>query len=128
MENIVFIVGSYYPTFSAVGKCQYYLASELVKRGYNVHIISITNDNTLARKEIYKGQNLYRIYIKQRGSLSNLICRGIKRLSLDLLDRGLVNLYYEVLDRINVKPDLIIPTCLPFESIFASVEYKKEIR
>lgn len=126
MDNVLFIVGSYFPRFSAVGKCQYYLANEFVKRGFNVHVISITSDSEIEKDEIYNGQTIHRILIKQRNKIETVFYRGMKRLSFDILDRELVYKYIKELKRIQFNPDLIVPACLPFESVYASALYKND--
>ena len=126
MKKILFIVGSYFPTFSAVGKCQYYLADEFVRQGYDVHVISLTQDETLSISENVNGQTIHRVIKLRKNRTAVIIERGIKRLSLDILDRQLVKKYLDMLETIDFLPDIIIPACLPFESIYASVIYKKK--
>lgn len=149
MSNIVIIVGSYYPNFSAVGKCMGNIADVLVIEN-NVTVIceqNIVNQNITENwggqriiRVLPKSQNSY-IVTKDKERRSKLlkkqyyksilkiqkISRVAKRiLSMASLNNQLISAYTKALDNLEIKPDMIVPTCIPFESIMASLEYKKK--
>ena len=125
METVLFIVGSYYPKFSAVGKCQYYLAEEFVRKGYNVQVIALASEKDSPKEEYFNRQCIHRINVSSTNKRTLVIKKVVKRLSFDLLDRELVKKYFEKIRQLEIVPSLIIPTCLPFETIYAAFLYKE---
>ncbi|WP_300350064.1 hypothetical protein [Clostridium sp.] len=57
--HIVFIVGSYYPNYSAVGKCVDNVAEKLSKK-HKVTVICEKNDLNQLSKEQFNNQNILR--------------------------------------------------------------------
>lgn len=145
MKNIVFLLGSYYPNYSAVGRCQGNLADEFEKRGYNITVISQKTYSSEPEKELLGKQRIIRVETKDM--IRDMVCReqikkGNRRYLLkhkfnqlkrvlkivfapNSLDNLLVKSYVDALRQLEHKPDLIIPTCLPFETVKAAIEYKK---
>lgn len=147
--KIVFITNSYYPYFSAIGKCINNLVEEL--KGCH-EVIVITNMTTinLQNEEVYNGHKIIRVRtrkMKKRDKISsqksginisrkiiNIICMFLIRSgeylktisSLKSLQKPLVEEFVEALS--NIKDiDIVIPTCYPFESIIAAKYYKEHI-
>lgn len=139
MKQVVFIVGSYFPNYSAVGRCQGNLADEMVKEGYQVTVIAQRTKDSEKSRDVYQGQNLIRVatkmqllqlrskesgdQVKLRFLRYRRICRAV--LSASSLRRDVVKTYVDALDTLSFVPDMIIPTCLPFESTIAALDYKR---
>ena len=141
MDRIVFLVGPYYPNFSAVGYCLYQVV-KCIRDVYNVEIISFRDDKSYLEQEDIEGVKIRRIetkYMKMRNrpifatrilSLLTLnsvrIWGALRRLfSRETVDRALVNAYIDELNRITPRPNVIIPLVFPFESVLAALEFKE---
>lgn len=149
MQNVVFIVGSYYPYFSAVGSCCFNIAEEMAKKN-KVTVICLKSRIDQPEKEYYQGQTIIRIShkwwdtrltlnekIRNKSGIANkwfnflLNCVQAKEylqiiFSRVSLNKALVNAYFNVLDNIKEPLDVIIPFCLPMEAVVAGMEYKKK--
>jgi hypothetical protein len=147
--KIVFLTSSYYPFYSAIGKCVNNLVNEL-KNSNEIIVVSNMTTRNLDSDIDYDGHKIVRIrtnYMHKRDDilLSNEMenaSRKLKKkmmlqflrsigyikalLSKETLDKNLVDLYLEALIKIG-DVDLIVPTCYPFESIVASQRYKEII-
>lgn len=129
-KHIVLLVGSYYPYYSAVGKCMGNIADELVTRGYRVTVISLRSNQELSEMEVVNNQKIIRIdagSIQQGKRLAQKITR-VKNVCKSLASKTgakqqLVDAYLSALINLTEKPDMLIPTCLPFETVIASVRY-----
>ena len=145
--HIVFIVGSYYPNYSAVGKCAGNVAEELSKY-HKITVICSKNHLNQNEEEIYNSQRIIRIMTKEKktrfkleDNIQNTI--GFKRrvnefryklykvsrilktiISKTSIKKELVQSYLEALNNINEPVDAIIPVSMPFESVVAAVQYK----
>jgi len=146
MKNIVFIVDGYYPNFSAVGLCISNLVEEMsssnnitiiTKKSYN------TQQNTSVNKSYIRYVNTIDNYLRNRIAKKLKTTRGLKR-KLLLIERIAVKSYgylcalikkrnlknqdtkafLKELEKIDTKIDVIIPACLPFESIMAAIQFK----
>jgi hypothetical protein len=146
--HIVFIVGSYYPNYSAVGKCIGNVADELATN-HNVTIICLKSFNEQKNLEMYNNQKIVRVNTYEKKARSRLITnirekkgpeKEINRVLLSInkvsrfiktifskvtINKELVNAYFEALCEINTSIDLIVPACMPFESVLAAVNFKK---
>lgn len=146
--HIVFIVGSYHPYYSAVGKCAGNIADEMSK-SHQVTVLSVKNFPSQLDEEEYKGQKIVRIWTKEKKTRFNLeqkvkTSTAIKKhfyrfglgvykascvlttiFSRDSLRKELVQSYKQALFRIVAPIDVIIPLCLPFEGIVAAIQYKE---
>ena len=144
--KIVFITGSYYPYFSAIGKCIYNLANELEK---SHEVIVISNMTTLndSHVDIFQSHKIIRVRtfaMEKRDNLigvkpnSSFLKNAIRKIKLFLLrssgffevissrttiQKDLVNEYMNALSILD-DVDVIIPTCYPFEAIFAAQKYR----
>jgi glycosyltransferase involved in cell wall biosynthesis len=144
--KIVFITSSYYPYFSAIGKCVYNLVNEL-KQENEVIVISNMTSNNLKNEVEFDGHKIIRVrtesMIKRDKILSNnesknkfvILNNRIKMqllrmagylntiVSKETIQKSLVKEYFKELLSLG-DIDLIVPTCYPFESIIAAQEYK----
>lgn len=143
--KIVFLTSSYYPYFSAIGKCILNIVNELEKE-HEVVVISNMDITGLKSDEIYKNHKVKRIRTKnmilrdnlQNSEQQNKISIIAKSIELNILrsfeyfrtifqketiDYRLVNKYLTGLSELD-NVDLIVPTCYPFESIIAAENYK----
>lgn len=148
--HIVFIVGSYYPYYSAVSKCVANVA-EVLSKNHEITIICEKTNLTQSETEIFNDQQILRIVtkdkikieslnnsLKEHGSLKkNLIglmtkIIKIKKtikfiLSKVSIKKELVDAYLSKLIDLNQDIDIIIPASMPFESVVAASIYKKNI-
>lgn len=142
--HYVLMVGSYYPSFSAVGKCMGNIADVLSKSDSVTVICEKTSISQMAN-ESYNNQRLIRIatpfQIKvlkesaddKAGRTIREIKRQIRRiqraakriLAGSTVDEQLVNAYEKALESIDEKIDVIIPACSPFDSVVAALNFKK---
>lgn len=140
--NVVFLLDNYYPKFSPVAKCAYNIADEL-STGFNVLIITLDGVDKTNQVECLGSQKVVRGYIEdfeiRRKSESSwnrknvilkvkLIFIRTKRylsaiFSRINLQKDIVTCYLDAMNKMNI--DVIIPVCLPFESVAAAVIYKK---
>lgn len=143
-RNVVFLVGSYYPNYSAVGRCQGNIADELEKQGYNVTIIAektrINEVSTekLGNQKIVRITNLHisaRLHTSEKKGMCEelahqtwrIVNASCKIANISSLRQYEVDSYYRALKLLDFVPDLIVPTCLPFETVVAATKYKKEV-
>lgn len=147
MKHVVFVVGNYYPFFSAVGNCAEKVIS-LLKSEYCISVVSIKDDPSLNEHEVFDGHNIYRVensYQKKLNSLDlkngknnlftkiklfkerlfNLIAFLLRSKSID---PDLINRFTAELKILNEKNkiDVIIPTVFPFESVLAAIKFKEK--
>ena len=140
MKHVVFLVGSYHPLYSAVGTCVERVVS-LLKNNYKISVIAFKNSSNLKDKEIYDGYNIRRIETNYQKKLNDTDLSNLKIFLLKIinilkflfrresLDYDLVNCYYADLKKLNSIDtiDVVIPVVFPFESVVASVNFKKKI-
>ena len=138
--NLLFVVGGYYPRFSATGNCVSKIALSLIKR-HNIYVLSEKKDLSDSDSEKWRGHTIIRIStprIRRRLLLVRdnkkyqLLFHKIKYFFSFLnssggLDYALVNAY---LDRIRSicdekHIDAILPCCMPIEGVFASLIYSE---
>ena len=147
--HIVFIVGSYYPNYSAVGKCVGNVA-DLLANKHKVTIICEKNSLDQMDIETYNNQDILRVItsdmtrrfkitdqIKREKGWKKRIFQLILRilrlqqvlkiiLSKTSVKRDRVSVYIDALNSIDDKIDIMIPASMPFESVIAAQEYCKE--
>lgn len=147
MNHVVFLVGSYYPNYSAVGNCAEKIIT-LLKNDFKISVIAAKNDSELTCFEEFEGYDIYRIesqYQKKVNTLNfemktnqtfftkfklyairafNLVKFCLKKESIDSES---VNSYLLALKYLNKKNkiDVVIPVCLPIETILAALLFKK---
>lgn len=146
--HFVFIVGNYYPYYSAVGKCAGNVADVLSQK-HKVTIICEKNNSDQQDDDHYNNQRILRIITKdnvKREKVGKRIrkARGVKKkfhlLSLNALKlhqaskllfsktsikKELVESYLSKLLDIKESIDVIIPASMPFESVIAAQKYKE---
>lgn len=146
--HIVFIVGSYYPNYSAVGKCAGNIAEELSKY-HSITVICSKNNLNQNDEDFFRNQRILRKVTREkeiRFKLEDIIQKSIglrKRVvkfgyelykmsrilkvifSKTSIKKELVQSYLDALNNINEHVDAIIPVSMPFESVVAAVQYKK---
>lgn len=149
MKSVVFLVGSYYPYYSAVGKCIGNIANEFEKK-YNVTVICEKNIVGHSDNDVLNTQRIIRITTKMRYNrivieekLKNT--KGKKRLlwkisllffklerflrvalSKSACDRQVISAYLRGLKRVKAPIDVIIPTCNQFETVVAALQYRAD--
>lgn len=145
--HIVFIVSNFYPYYSAVSKCVSNI-SELLAEEFKVTVICEKSFSSQSDEEIYKNQriirfettdSLYREKLnknvqKSKGIISKyyllhlIIYKLIQAIRILLsktsIKKELVAQYEKKLIEIDEIIDIIVPACMPFESILASVNFK----
>lgn len=145
--HVVFIVGNYYPNFSAVGKCVGNVADEL-SQTHKVTVLCLKSHPDQRDDEVYNNQKILRVVTKEsekrltiehRIRNSTKIIKGIyqliynlykmNRIVITVLSRTstkkeLIESYLRGLISINESIDAIIPSSMPFESVVAACEYK----
>jgi glycosyltransferase involved in cell wall biosynthesis len=149
MKHIVFMVRNYYPYYSAVGVCIGNVAEsmsqgnkitilcekvhfeEADKEIYNnQNIVRIMSKSTRRRKKLQKLMNSSNIFKKYTGKILNDLYRTFEYtgflVSKFSTQRGLVEEYYKALNEISEPFDILVPTCMPFETILAAIKYKDE--
>lgn len=145
MKHVVFIVGSYFPNYSAVGKCMGNIADELSKENKITVICEKTNLNQ-PDTDLFGSQKIIRVTTKrkeryltngQNQSQNNSLVQSLKNkyytferfvfrtFANTSIDKKMVEAYEKALKQITDKIDVIIPTCSPFESVVAACNYKK---
>lgn len=148
MKRIVFIVDGYYPKFSAVGVCINNIIEEL-SPNYNIVVITKKSNNNLQNihynNHYIIHYNTIDSYIRNLIHKKHTLAKGLNRKALETLKTAVrgygyigallkktniknqeVKAIYNELQKINDKIDAIIPSCLPFESIVASIEFKND--
>jgi glycosyltransferase involved in cell wall biosynthesis len=141
MSNVVFLLGSYYPDFSAVGYCAYQV-HKCLRNEYDICVLAFRNDPAQSMEEVHEGIRIVRLEtadMKQRNALKirkdkmAKACmlmhraRGAVRklLSPETVDRALVRAYMDKLNSMTPKPRVVVPLVFPFETVLAALEYKK---
>lgn len=143
--NIAILVGNYLPKCSAVGNCIKNVASCLVERGHSVTVICFKQSDCQPYREELNGQTIIRVStrlmdlrnyadakLQSHKSLTAFLLRlytqARRRLRLrirtDALDPSLQRLYLSALDGMEAVPDVVVPTCMPFEAVMAATDYK----
>lgn len=147
MKHIVFIVGSYYPYFSAVGICCYNIAEEMAKDN-KVTVICMKSRFGQSEEDEYKGQTIIRVshkwwnlrlkindkiktssgFVKKFYILLLNAVRAKEYLHIIFsrlsLNNGWVKSYQRALEGIKEQVDVIIPMSSPMEAVAAGMKYK----
>ncbi|SDC04354.1 Glycosyltransferase involved in cell wall bisynthesis [Paenibacillus sp. UNCCL117] len=144
--HIVFIVGSYYPYYSAVGKCVGNVAAELEKNNKVTVIckkkfteqinIEYFHNQRIIRVETWedKFRNKLNIGIHSKRRIYKQICKftlNVYRISKVIktifskvsINKELINSYVDALNKIEEPVDVIIPASMPFESVVAASKF-----
>lgn len=145
MKHIVFVLGSYYPNYSAVGKCLGNIADELGAQ-YKITVICMKNKLNQDDRAYYNAQKIVRVttdnqhkrlqleqkiqntkgsqFLKAKKQILRL--KGFIKtlLAKETIDAKLVAAYLEAINGVDEFIDVIIPTCNPFESVVTAMKYK----
>lgn len=147
MANIVFLLGEYYPNFSATSKC----ADNVIREIKNKHKVSVICYDDLSNLREHDNINIigiatplmklknwinHRYGAKTRGRKSiltfvNFILRLIGFLGFifkkNSVNSSMVRKYYSAIKLCDSKEkiDVIIPICFPFEGLIAAYQFKK---
>jgi len=137
--KIVFLTSSYYPFFSAIGRCVKNIVEE-IENDHEVIVISNMSKVNLNDNESYCNHEIIRIRPKnllrrdvlnqnehpKSSKMLNYFFRVIDYLqfvcSKQSVQKELTNEYLNELKKIE-NIDLIVPTCYPFESLLAAQKY-----
>ena len=144
--HFVFLVGAYYPNFSATGKCIGNVADELVKN-HDITIICQKSNLHEPDEETYNNQKVLRIQILDKIKREKVIeqiksLQGIKKsykqlhlriikfqqvlkllISRTSIREQIVNAYLSKLSEIDKNIDVIVPATMPFESVLAGYKF-----
>lgn len=142
MKHIVFVLGSYYPRFSAVGGCAHRVINVL-KGEFKISVVATADEQAVEPHLVLDGVDIYRVFtpeiekriklirqIRSADTRSNrarfLALRArstLRRLvSPVTIDKRLVQSYKQQLGVIP-KIDLIVPLVFPIESVVAALDY-----
>jgi len=141
MKQIVFLAGSFYPNFSAVGYCAYQV-QKCLSEEFEITVIAFKNGADQPLEEVVDGIRIVRVEtdaMRRRNALSGASGRvarwrlmshrvfgALKRLfAPETIDRRLVATYDSALKALNFSPNAIVPLVLPFESAIAALQYKR---
>jgi hypothetical protein len=142
MKHIVFVLGSYYPRFSAVGVCAHRVINAL-KGEFKISVLAMADEQAVEPHLVLDGVDIYRVAtpeIEYRIALNRRLRSASSRLdrmrllalrarstlrrlvSPVTIDKRLVEAYKRQLGAIP-KMDLIVPLVFPFESVIAALDY-----
>lgn len=122
-KKIVFLTWDYEPYHSAVSKCVENVINET--KDFEVYVLCMNNPN-------YKTNKQEKI-IRLNHSLDILhekIIRNVKRVfTKNSLNQKIIEKYYKELSNNPLLSDVdcIIPTCMPYETVYSAILYKKNI-
>lgn len=142
MNDLVFLVRSYYPNFCAVGYCAYRVQKCLADE-MDVTVIAARNDRSQPLDEMHEGARILRIEtssMKRRNAIAGVKGRiAIARLAIVraqsallrlltpvTIDKSLVAAYSIKLSALDPPPRAIVPLVFPFEAVIAALDYKKK--
>lgn len=142
MSKLVFLIGAYYPNFSAVGYCAHQVMKCLAD-DLDIAAVSVRDDPAQPLEEVHEGIRILRIETgsrKQRNALSGMTgplaqirlfmvrARGAlhRLLAPETIDRSLVKAYVDRLNTMDPPPNVIVPSVFPFETVLAALEYKRD--
>lgn len=148
MKHIVFLVGSYYPDYSAVGTCCFNIVEEMAKEN-KVTVICRMSGVDQPPTEQYQGHSIVRVShrwwdmrltlverVRNASGMSKWLYRmlldGVRArdclsivLSRISVDEDLIHAYLVALNSLEEPPDVVVPFCLPVEAVCAGIDYKK---
>lgn len=141
MTHVAFLIGAYYPNFSAVGYCAYQVHKHL-KKETQLTVIAQRGGAGMPLTENLDGIMILRIetnVIRRRNAamagaglvarlalLLNRIHGAARRLlGPETVDRVLVRAYFDQLSAMDPPPSVIVPTVFPIETVFAALDYKR---
>jgi hypothetical protein len=140
MSNITFLAGSFYPDFEAVGFCAYQVQKCLADE-HLISVVSFRSQPHQQDEETICGIRIIRfatqemtqrsLLAKHAGRIASMRLkimriRGALRklLSPTSINKHLVQSYIECLEKLEPKPDVLVPLVFPFETVLAALAYK----
>lgn len=145
MKHVVFVVGNYYPDYSAVGNCAEKVIS-LLKNDYHITVVSVKNRADLISNEAFNGFNIHRVESSYQKKLNNITTKNSFFAKSKLYKERLLNLIKFLFRRESIDPhlvksylsklitlnkereiDVLIPLVFPFESVMASIAFKDKV-
>lgn len=138
--KIVFVLGSYLPKCSAVGNCMKNLA-DVLQEEHEVTVICQARSRHEPSREKIAGYDVIRVHtalqdfraaveVSAAGfwhDVGLFFARFARAVSIaspgGSLQPGLTRAYRLALESLTFEPDLLVPTCLPFEAVAASACY-----
>ena len=148
-KHIVFILGNYYPDYSANGICVKKLVDD-IKHEQNVTVICKKTNNEQVDIERFDLQTIIRISnmeISARNKIDEILrnsdnkCKKLLSICLlriiqirgylraiffrENINKSFIKRYVNALHKIEQPIDLIVPVCFPYESIVAALKYKE---
>lgn len=141
LKHIVFVLGSYYPNYSAVGICAREVA-ECLKNEFRITVVSIRGDINHASKDCLGLVDIVRVDTSERTRRLKLEATPGRRYRALLklhrasaafkklrsgatVDQDLVQAYLQALESLEKPADIVLPLVFPFESVLAALKYKK---
>jgi glycosyltransferase involved in cell wall biosynthesis len=141
LKSVVFILGSYYPHFSAVGNCAYQVI-RCLENDYRISVLSVRTALDHLPKEqiglvdilrVDTGQRTRRLQLAQatgpwgrtRLQWYRMVAALRKLLARETVEKDLVTAYLDALKTQMGPIDVIVPLVFPFESVLAALAYKK---
>jgi glycosyltransferase involved in cell wall biosynthesis len=141
MSRVAFLLGSFYPDFSAVGYCAYRVL-KCMAGDFDITVVAFRNRASHSLEEAHEGIDIQRIEtddMKRRNALAAdagafararrdaLRAWGAARrlLAPETIDQSLVRAYLDRLDRMDPPPSAIVPLVFPFETVQAALAYKR---
>lgn len=149
-RRVVFIVGGYYPVLSVTGSCANSIIEEM-SQTTDITVIARTTaigqrDNKDEHSDIrYYNyfDNRIKLYLKHELKSANKVKKvTLKAIRTFVRAYGFIRFWtgrrtinrqatkaiYNQLKLINEEIDVIVPVCLPFESVVAAIKFKKEVQ
>lgn len=148
-KHLVFVLGTFYPSHSANGLCIQKIIPSLIKK-YKITLICFKTEKHLPTIEEKDDLTIIRIEdweMKKRNSIKYnlqnnnnksvdiynlMLLRAIQIqkylkmiLAKQTINKIVVEKYINELRKIETPIDVLVPVCFPFESIIATLKYKK---
>ena len=145
MKHIVFVLGSYYPRFSAVGVCAHRVIEALKAdyRDFKISVVAIAGEDAEEPRIRLDGIDIYRVTtpeiiarnrlkhrLRSRRSAADRLWMLMLRVRSTLrrlfasatIDVPLVRVFSQQLEELG-NIDVVVPLVLPFESVLAALDY-----
>ena len=141
MKNVVFLAGSFYPDFSAVGFCAYQVQELLIKH-VDVTVLTCKKSSSQGNIDYFEKRKIVRLetpHIRRYNSLMEKrskfgrllfylyrIFFAFKKIFWkETIDYTLVNAFVKELASRKENIDVIVPLVFPFEGVIAALEFKR---
>ena len=141
MKHLVFLLGSYHPSCSAVDHCAHQVI-KCLKKEFNITVIAQRSEPSLPLEEMQDGVRILRVEsddLRQRNRIRsgksqlsslrlNIIrARGVLRRLLlpETVDKSLARAYLNCLIKQPHNINAIVPVVFPIESVVTAMRYKE---